>query len=214
MFSTADVEALVLMGVAESGVVPAEFRNQRATWDRLMCGDDPWRQLARTLSESDLRNLIKGLVLLVREPLNGAGSVSPVIPLFECYRTRFESEERALGTWIVANRVNPAEPFGSGKFPAARTLSEYQAARVSHGAEMDRLQGEAQEEARERRAQKATLGLADAVRRGDLRAVAALLAKGADPSEAAVIAGVSMTELATAEGRSEVLAFLVSQGIS
>jgi hypothetical protein len=79
---------------------------------------------------------------------------------------------------------------------------------------MDRLQGEAQEEARQRKAQKATLRLADAVRRGDLEGVTALLVKGADPSEAAIIAGVSMTELAAAEGRSEVLAFLVSQGIS
>lgn len=214
MFSTSDVEALVLMGASESDLVPTQFRNQQATWDRLMCGDDPWRQVGDRLSEPDLRNLIKGLVLLVRGPLSGAGSVSPVIPLFECYRTRFEAEERTLGGWIAANRVNPAEPFGSGKFPAARTFGEYQAARKNHEAAMDRLQCEGQEEARRQRARKATLRLADAVRRGDLKAVTALLAKGADPGEAAVVAGVTMTELATTEGRSEVLELLISQGIS
>jgi hypothetical protein len=182
-----------------------------------MCGDGPWREIGNELSETDLRCLIKGLVLLGRNALRGAGSVSPVVPLFERYRARFGSSEEALGKWILMNRANPAEPFGSGKHPSVATWREYETAReiddenVSQPREDDQVQ---HAEAQKRKAQKATIMLGDAVRRGDLAAVTSLLAKGADVHGAAVLAGMSMRELAQVHGRAGVLEFLVSQGIS
>lgn len=213
MFTADDIRQLIAYGASESTHVPEQFMDGTATWRKLMCGDRPWIELAKSLGAIDLASLIKGLVLLGAGPLRGAGSVSPAIPVYRVFRERFPAEEPDLTSWIVDHRSNPAEPFGTGKLNDARSYESFVLTRALHEAAIDARMAEQQRIAAARRAEHATTKLPDAIRRGDASAVEALLAKGADAMAAAAMAGMPLSELAAKQGRSAVLILLRERGV-
>lgn len=203
------VRALISIGESGEPTIPACLADKQMAWHSLMCGNEPWEDLAKELSETDLAALIHGIVLysIARNQSLG-GSVSPVIVLFRCYRKRFPKTEPALSGWIVTNRVNLYEPFGSWVYPDARCYSEFlqesmvQAAKTERNIEQElQRQKRSAQIKRESEAQRATKNLVNAVRRGDVKAVKALLAKGADPRYALPPDGQSLVEYAEANGK-------------
>lgn len=215
------VAALISLGCNGVPDIPECLSDEDVAWDALVRTDrDHWRKLAKTIPEYELRHLIQGIVLYSQARRRGVGgSASPVIVLYHSYVERFPAQEPTLTGWIVNNRVNDFDPFGRVCSRAVRTYAEFlEFVRCSE------LEAEAREKARVdeiaklkqqrqvRDAVKATSNLANAVRRGDLQAVTALLGKGADPTTAFAEGG-SLVALAEASGRVEVAAYLRSQGI-
>jgi hypothetical protein len=168
-----------------------------------MCGDEPWAATADALDERTLRQLMQGLVLFSRASNWSGGSVSPVIVLFRRYQERFSGSAIEIAEWILENRQNPNEPYGYHVPLGIHGMNEMRSWQQRRGqAAARRYERETlrQKLATVRRADRATQLLPNAVRRGDLSAVVALLARGADP-EHATVAGESLIELAEAHGR-------------
>lgn len=210
-----------LIGVGRSGMpsVPECLREPHEAWQTLICGDEPWREVARGLSVTELELLIRGLILYnCARPGSSGGSVSPVIALYHEYGGRRPAGERKLVEWIFAHRRSDYEPFGTMFDEGARTMDEFYArsfARHARGQQRRAAQNLRDEEARALRisleASEATRRLANAVRRGDEKAVVALLAKGADPT--AALGGDSLVQHALANGRERMAALLRERGI-
>lgn len=174
-------------------------------------------ELGGLLTHVELRSLIRGLIRYSREagPSKSGGSASPVIPIYEVFVEKYPDEEPELTAWIVENRVNEYEPFGTIVHDNARNLEAYHQRRVSRQqiAKTNIEQDQARHQEKLKRvAIKATEDLPNAVKRGDIAAVEALLAKGADPKEATQTVG-SLIELATHEGRDNMIEFLKARGI-
>jgi hypothetical protein len=211
------LQELIEIGRTDEARIPSSLGSDGEFIREVLCGNAPWMELGATIDNSvDLACLIRGFVLYSRT--RGAitsGSCSPVIPLYRCFRERFPTQEAALTTWIVGHRRNPYEPFGTMNDGESRTYAEFQAWQASGAgrvrgdtvAEMER-----QEKAREIRKQRATERLPAAVRRGDLGAVKALLAKGADTTTG-VLNGKSLVALAEEHGRTAVAECLRAQGV-
>ncbi len=92
---------------------------------------------------------------------------------------------------------------------------EFRAARSAQKVRATISEGENQrrhEEKLARLAAKATEDLPNAVRRGDLKAVEALLAKGADPIKASVVSG-SLRLVAEENGHESMVVLLAKHGI-
>lgn len=179
----------------------------------ILVGNEPWQRVAETLGESDLRQLVRGLILCSQITRWSGGSVSPVIPLYWEYVRRFPAEEPALTGWIADNRVNPSEPFHS--YGQARSLRDYYAMREAKGRMRQAAkaaEAERQSIASKRKAADATKKLARAVRRGDIGAVRALLARGADWRTVQEEAG-SLISLAESCGHAEVSVLLREHGV-
>jgi hypothetical protein len=188
---------------------------------RVVAGDrEGWQRAGARLSDDDLRDLIRGLLLYARASGRMiGGSASPVIVLYREVVARSPSWEPELTKWIVGHRTNPYEPFGTGDDFGATSWAEYSerlaesSARRGANVEAEsERQGADSERRRVRDAAAATARLAAAVRRGDLGAVTSLLGKGGDPA-AALPGGASLVEWAEQHGRSEVASYLRERGI-
>ena len=97
---------------------------------------------------------------------------------------------------------------GGAKFSAILPLpAPSEAQKLEQASETARL-----EEARRKHTEKVTRDLFGAVRRGDIKAVAPLIAKGADLS-ARVLEGLTAEEYARKLGRSEIAAILAQANV-
>ena len=209
------IDALIAVGHRNEPIVPRCLEDRQTAWYKIRAGT-PWRTVAKSLPESHLFNLIRGFVLYGQAGGWLGGSGSPVITLYREYIVRFPEKEPALTEWIVDNRTNDYEPFGTVFDEGARTYSdfierrrkrlEWEEARWRQRREEERTQKFLREK------EKATARLANAVRRGDLKAVEALLAKGADPAKA-MPRGNSLVHLALEHGRHEMAEYLRSRAI-
>lgn len=210
---------LMTLGEQEREEIPPSLMDEDVAWKSLVCGNEPWSGLARELPAPDLEHLIKGIVLYSRASRRSTGgSVSPVKVLYWVLVSRFAEREPALSAWIVDHRTNPYEPFGSMHHREARSLQEFEllaSQRRARAAANILAEAERQVRARELRIlrvkREAAERLAPAVFRGDLLAVKALLAKGADPSQLAPEGG-SLVSYAEANGRNHVAEFLKAIG--
>jgi hypothetical protein len=197
------VEDLIELGREGIPQVPGSLKDVQDAQELLMRG---WTRIGRRLEEQRLRFLIMGLVLYSQASGWTGGSVSPVIQLYKEFAERFPGSDLALNQWIVANRRNPYEPFGSLMI-GGRTLREHQANWVEYR--------RSREEELQRRelvrlgkvGAVATTKLPNAVRRGDILAVKALIAKGADP-KVRDHAGRDLHSIAASEGRTAISEFL------
>jgi hypothetical protein len=207
-----DLGASGIPGIPASlGVADEKLRHRFGK--AILLGNEPWQRVAETLGESDLRELIRGLILCSQITRFSGGSVSPVIPLYWEYVRRFPADEPALTAWIADNRVNSSEPFHG--YEQARSLREYYALREARGTKREATQAaeaERQTIAAKRKAEGATKKLAAAIRRGDLAAVRALLARGADWQTAQEQAG-SLILLAESLGHTAISVLLREHGV-
>ena len=171
---------------------------------------EAWHRVAESLSIEDLVAIIKCLTIAERS-FEGwkAGSVSPVIWLFRRLSGLDPNLADTIANWVLTHTENDYLPFGTVNL-GAKSLAEYhrlkevasERAQARREAEVHR-----QESARQRKAQEATHALIGAVKRGDVKAVKALIAKGADIN-AKDSAGVSISEHAHMKGNQEILELL------
>lgn len=208
-----------LVGIAGQGApaIPPMLEDAERAWAWLHEGGPRrWTDLASNLPEMQLELLIRGLVLYSRTGRPLGGSVSPAIFLFREFARRFPEPEAQLARWVVANRVNDYEPFGTTLCNDAPSMAEHQTRRLERDArrhlELQTREQEARAEKQQRDAEKATARLGNAVRRGDSKAVDALLRKGGDPTKALADGG-SLIDLALKNDRLEVAELLRSRGI-
>lgn len=212
-------DALIELGSSSQDYVPEMLKDADHAWRILLCGNGPWMALGQRLKKLDLANLIRGLVAYGRVTgRSTGGSVSPIIPLYYAFAERFPKDEPDLTRWIVSNRTNEYDPFGSTICNRESSLEDYRRARgaraeVAIANETRDLARQAEDKERKRikDAENATSNLCNAVRRGDLAAVKALLQKGADVSRA--MPNGSLVALALEYGRTAVAEFLREHGI-
>lgn len=204
---------LVALGEQGTPGIPSSLQDSPRESLIHQWGFETWKQLAKSLSEPHLRNLIRGLVLYSRAKNRSlGGSVSPVIDLYADYVERFPEGEPALTGWVVDNRINPYEPFGTIAHREARSQTEFSLLSEKRAKVAQQKQADDQEARRVRESTKATQRLANAVRRGDLKAIKVLLEKGADPKKA-LGHPRSLQQLAAENQRLAVLEFLRERGI-
>ena len=186
--------------------------------EALLCGNDPWEWLAHGLETEELRELIRGLVLYSRAIGQAiGGSVSPVIVLYRALVERSPAREPELTSWVVANRRNRWEPFGTLNDGSATTYQAFVAYRQKQAeeqAERYRVgmlrQAADQAAKRQRDREESTKRIAAAVRRGDRAAVEALLRKDPD-LKCALPDGGSLIDLALAHNQSDIAALIRSR---
>lgn len=143
-------------------------------WDRVVEGWDA----------AQIADLIKGLTYFEKAYERGFGSVPPAASVFRVYSSRVdEKESDDLAEWVLANTVNEYTPYGTYNH-RARSLAELQAredARRTWKQATAAHERARSEDAKIQRRAQATERLPNAIRRKDAKAVAALVAKGADP---------------------------------
>ena len=175
------VPLLVELGRTADRSVLADARLPNA-WDFGVL----WQQWDRVVSgweAAQVADLIKGLTYFERMFDRGFGSVPPVANLFHIYASMVDTGERnRFADWVLANTVNDYSPFGTDNHGARslEDLAKKTAARFA-GKQATAAREQARfEDARIQRSMQATERLPNALRRKDAKAVAALLAKGAD----------------------------------
>ena len=207
-------EDLIQLGQSREERLPPSLVEKAVAFSDLA-----WRRLAEGLPTEEIADLIRGLILYCRASGHQiGGSASPVILLYRILVDRAPSWEPKLTKWIVEHRTNPYEPFGTLNDGGATTHAEFvewqqaraQRARANEAAELERQAG-ARKLRTERERIEATQRIAGAVGRGDLSAVRALVAKGADLKKA-LPEGESLVTHAEQNGRSSVAEYLRSLG--
>lgn len=142
-----------------------------------------WDHVVSGWEAAQVADLIKGLTYFERMFDRGFGSVPPVANLFRIYASMVDTGERnRFADWVLANTVNDYSPFGTNNH-GARSLEDLakKAAASFAGKQATAAREQARfEDARSQRSMQATERLPNALRRKDAKAVAALLAKGAD----------------------------------
>ena len=175
------VPLLVELGrTADRSVIgDAEFPN---SWDFGVL----WKQWDRVVDgweAAQVADLIKGLTYFERMFDRSFGSVPPVANLFHIYASMVDANEQdRFADWVLRNTVNDYTPYGTSNH-GARSLEElerkqderFARKRATAASEQARF-----EDARSQRSEQATERLPNALRRKDAKAVAALIAKGAN----------------------------------
>lgn len=215
MISPRVIDGLLELGRAGVPGTPAVLSDPDRAWRLLMVGDEPWQVWAHSATHEQLRQVIRGLILFCQANGRSGGSVSPVIPLYREFLDRGPDDEPELTSWIVRNRRNDYEPFGTIIHGDATTLQEfreYRARRARVAAEGQARDAERQRKDAAAKAERATARLAAAVRRGDVAAVRALIEAGAEIHKA-LPPGKSLFDLARENGRDKMVAFLRHLGL-
>jgi hypothetical protein len=177
---------------------------------------EPWLNSAENLNEEELVSLIKCLTIIECN-YDGwmAGSVSPVIWLFRKLSSFEPVFLHDVADWVLANTKNGYLPFGTMNLGAKSIVEFTQLKKLSSERRKTRHETEVkrQDLARARKAQKATLALFGAVKRSDIKAVKALIAKGADIT-AKDSENISVTEYAQMKGNKIILELLIPSSSS
>jgi len=80
---------------------------------------------AQKRSADELYQLIKGLIYFTRIfPSSGGGSVSPISTLLDIFAEKDPEREPELTAWIIDNRTNRYDPWGTSRYSYARSLGE------------------------------------------------------------------------------------------
>lgn len=140
-----------------------------------------WYPIAEKLTQNNLMALIKTLTI-AESLLEGwqGGSVSTVIWLFNKYAPLSSTDKDGLADWILRHTDNYYVPFSNY---GAKTLDEYHERRSKYLNEKRETQIKEElhhQDAVKRHAIKATKDIFPAIARGDIKAVKALIQKGAD----------------------------------
>ena len=140
-----------------------------------------WYPIAERLPKENLKALIKTLTI-AESLLKGwqGGSVSAVIWLFNKYSPSDHEDKDKLTDWILRHTDNYYVPFSNY---GAKTLKEYYELRAEYMNKKRETQMKEEmrhQNAVQRRAVAATQKIFSAIARGDIKAVEALIEKGAD----------------------------------
>lgn len=136
--------------------------------------------------------------------VDGLGSVTAI----ERVLSLVDDEEHAVLDWVLTNtRSYWYYSHGAKSFTELQTIQRAHAARR---AENEQREHERETIAKSQRAERATANLLNAIRRGDAKAVAALLLQGASRA-GTTPAGLSFAEYAENCGHSDIAALLRRQ---
>lgn len=214
VISTAAIDRLIEIGQAEDferlAALPDEFPELR-DGQFMRTGWPPWYELAESLTDQKLMALIKTLTVAEQKlPDWTGGSVTPAIWLFQSLRRRLNNDPSEFVEWLLAHTTNPYIPYGHG---VAHNEEEFRHLKVWGGfrSKTQVAERKRQAEAKTRKAKQATHNLFGAVRRGDIKAIAALLDRGADPG-ARDEQGQTPKEYAVSLGNEQVIAALDGRG--
>lgn len=121
------VSDLIALGTLDDS--PSAMRDQLLARlkpvNRDIClGWDRWNEVVDTLSEVDLRNLVRGLTAAELELGWYGGSVAAVIYVYRRYEARFPEKADALADWVLARSENDYVPFGRMR-AGARSVAEF-----------------------------------------------------------------------------------------
>jgi hypothetical protein len=161
-----------------------------------------WDRVVEGWEAAQVADLIKGLTYFEKVFNRGFGSVTPVAKVFHIYASLVDARVRDdLAEWVLANTVNEYSPYGTDNH-GARNLAELlekEEARFARKQATAVLEQARFEDARSQKSLQATERLPNALRRKDSKAVAALIAKGAD-ADAVGDSGQSAREIAKEMG--------------
>lgn len=200
----------------ESGEYSERIRIVR---DEAIKSRQAWRHACESLSEVELVELIKGIILWGRSNRKGnGGSASPVIPLYEIFHRKFPESEPLLGKWIIENRKNPYDPFGTICCSSSSSWAEFKDCMEARAVDRENRKAQNQENIRviklrknEIEREKYLRHLPKAIARGDLPAVKAITEK--ESSEGIMGPdGESLSEYASSLGQVAVASYLDSIG--
>jgi hypothetical protein len=206
---------LIDLGANRTDAMPPQLAAEESALRRVLDLSGRLLPAVECLAPEQLERLIRGVVRYGQLGRQTGGSVSPVIRLFAMYRAcAAKADVDLLSAWIVENRNNPFEPYGSAVYGGARTADEYGHQQKNRRARAE--QNMAREQLRQQqagslkaqiRADRATAQLRRTVERGDLRAVEALLNAQADWRRV-VAAGGPLRPDAEARGHDDVVRLL------
>ncbi len=144
-------------------------------------------------------------------------SCTPIPYLMRMYISRFPEGELELIEWIYKNRTNPYDPFGrddwgAKSFREREEMSVKYAERREH--ELAGIARKQKSENKERLSIAATRTLANAIRRGDIKAVKVLIPRNPDIQKVSDEVGMGLVAWAEENNQAEVAAYLKEVGIS
>ena len=160
----------------------------------------PLLERIASLQPAEQASFVKALAVY-EETVGGLGSVTALHRVLPAV----SDPDHAIIDWVLAN-TKSYWYYSNG----AKSFAELQGNRTydaHHHAEVERQEREREAEAKARKAERATQNLYNAVRRGDAKAVKALLGQGASAS-ATTPEGMSLAEYAEACGRGDIAAIL------
>jgi len=198
------VEQLVAVGRtgdfrAAEGLPGAGSHAQVVRFSSSLRGDG--LKVLDALTSEDLRAFVKALAVY-EGTVNGLGSVTAlhhVLPLVK-------DEDHSLVDWVLANTTSYwYYSHGARSFAEIEALK---AARAARRAQSEQLEHEREHLAKVRRAERATGRLFNAVRRGDVKAVQALLLQGAAPNTESP-EGVPIVQYAESLGHAAIVEALI-----
>lgn len=203
--------ALELRSEDRDESVELHFRGSM-TWQalrtllRTSC-DDNWDTLARLLDADALTEACRTLTLVDNMNRYHFGNQPAAVLLHRALAARYPELEPEVSRWIVAHRRSEKLPFGTVNHLGAATLAELATARASAAAVDQARQEQTAAEVRVHHAACANERLPNAVRRGDLAAVKALAAMGAN-LQMRLPDGRTLHDIARGSQRTKVLDYL------
>lgn len=153
-----------------------------------------------SLQPAEQAAFVKALAVY-EDSVGGLGSVTALHRVLPAV----SDPDHAIIDWVLSN-TKSYWYYSNG----AKSFAEMQGNRtydVHRHAEVERLEREREAEAKARKAERATQNLYNAVRRGDVKAVRALLSQGASAS-GTTAEGTGLAEYAEACGRADIAALL------
>ena len=218
------LEKFINMGLTEDFSGMRDFLTTFSTkiqYDQIKRESPPyWHRVSATLSTPELIALIKAMSVAEGITDNfGGGSTTPGIWLFRQLVARTGEPNDELADWVLSHTNSRYLPWGSNNW-GARSVKEYRMRVQQHEEKKTRKKNEriaAEEQARAAKqlaiARAATNNIWRAIARDDIKAVDALIAKGADLK---VINGDGMSplEYATLLGKTEICMLLKSKQVS
>jgi hypothetical protein len=174
-------------------------------------------KLSETLSKAELRALIVGLVKfdVAHEGRAYAGSATPIAGLYYKFAELYPDDEQALTEWIVKNRANDYDPFGTIVCNDVLSLGMHrayfegrEAARKRRESYVSEWQSYQDGVRKDLKAIEGNKNLPGAIARGDISAVTALIKNGASLDSVEKSTGMSPIQLALTTHRGDMAVFL------
>ncbi len=168
-----------------------------------------WLLIIESLNSEDLVSLIKALTIGEREFTNWkSGSVSPVIRLFRKLCEVDPSRADVVAKWVLEHTDNPFLPWGTTLTKAESLVEFHEFERAQWERHFERqAEDREQEEAKQRNAQKRSRNLFVAINSNDVKAVEALINRGAYDKDL-VLDKMTAMELAEMRGNNKIIELL------
>lgn len=116
----------VIAGLIKLGSSSRYTNTPVSATENLIKNDEYWLEVGGRLNQQELDFLIRGLIYTGKLSGQGiGGSVTPVRWLFSLYANKYPKSEGVLCEWIVKNRINPYDPFGTIVFNTSKSLQEH-----------------------------------------------------------------------------------------